>query len=165
MTRRRPSPSPTYRERYHDVGLFENDVYDGIPELLAALGERGLALAVATSKPTYSATRILEHFGLARHFAFIGGADLEGVRHDKAAVIAHTMDELALLGLPCARRALVMVGDREHDVHGAPRRTASTRSACSGATATRTSCSVPGPSPSPRRRQNSRSCSATGQLR
>ena len=67
-----------YRERYHDIGLFENEVYDGIPELLTGLAEAGLPLAVATSKPTYSATRILEHFGLARHFAFIGGSDLEG---------------------------------------------------------------------------------------
>jgi phosphoglycolate phosphatase len=108
-----------YRERYHDIGLFENDVYPGIPELLASLGDAGLPVAVATSKPTYSATRILEHFGLARHFCFIGGSDLEGVRHDKAAVIAHTMAELALLSLPSTADALLMVGDREHDVLGA----------------------------------------------
>ena len=108
-----------YRERYHDVGLFENEVYDGIPELLTRLGDEGLTLAVATSKPTYSATRILEHFGLARHFAFIGGSDLEGTRHDKAAVIAHTIAELAALGLLFTPDELVMVGDREHDVRGA----------------------------------------------
>ena len=109
----------SYRERYHDVGLFENAVYDGIPALLAALGERGLVLAVATSKPTYSATRILEHFDLARHFAFIGGADLAGVRHDKAAVIAHTLAELSAAGALPAEATTVMVGDRQHDVHGA----------------------------------------------
>jgi phosphoglycolate phosphatase len=108
-----------YRERYHDIGLYENDVYPGIPELLASLGAAGMPMAVATSKPTYSATRILEHFGLARHFAFIGGSDLEGVRHDKAAVIAHTMEELSRLPLPSTPDALLMVGDREHDVLGA----------------------------------------------
>ena len=107
-----------YRERYHDVGLFENDVYDGIPEMLERLD--GVAtLAVATSKPTYSATRILEHFNLAQHFAFIGGSDLEGVRHDKAAVIAHTLDELGRAGHVSADASVIMVGDREHDVHGA----------------------------------------------
>ena len=109
-----------YRERYHDIGLFENEVYDGIPELLTGLGAAGLPLAVATSKPTYSATRILEHFDLARHFAFIGGSDLEGTRHDKAAVIEHTMTELALLGLPSTSDDLVMVGDRQHDVARCP---------------------------------------------
>ena len=107
-----------YRERYHDVGLFENDVYDGIPEMLDGL-DGHVTLAVATSKPTYSATRILEHFELARHFAFIGGSDLEGVRHDKAAVIAHTLDELGRAGSVGAEASVVMVGDREHDVHGA----------------------------------------------
>jgi phosphoglycolate phosphatase len=108
-----------YRERYHDIGLFENDVYAGIPELLTALNATDLTLAVATSKPTYSATRILEHFALAEHFAFIGGSDLEGVRHDKAAVIAHTLEELEGMGIARPAAEVVMIGDREHDVHGA----------------------------------------------
>lgn len=108
-----------YRERYHDVGLFENAVYDGIPELLTALAAERRTLAVATSKPTYSATRILEHFGLAAHFAFIGGSDLAGVRHDKAAVIEHTLDELDAIGRLPAGALVTMVGDRQHDVHGA----------------------------------------------
>lgn len=106
-----------YREHYHEVGLFENDVYDGIPELLAALRSDGITLAVATSKPTYSATRILEHFSLADDFAFIGGATLDGTRHRKADVIAHTLD--ALRPNTDLGQGIVMVGDREHDVLGA----------------------------------------------
>ena len=108
-----------YRERYHDVGLFENAVYDGIPELLQELNDAGVVLAIATSKPTYSATRILEHFALDRHLVFIGGADLAGVRHDKASVIAHTLEELHARDRLDADARLIMIGDREHDVHGA----------------------------------------------
>lgn len=108
-----------YRERYHDVGLFENDVYDGVPEMLAAVHDAGCVMAVATSKPTYSATRILDHFGLVGQFAFVGGADLDGVRHDKAAVIAHTLHELAARMVLGPDTTFVMVGDREHDVRGA----------------------------------------------
>lgn len=108
-----------YREHYHDVGLFENAVYDGVPELLDRLGDSGFTLAVATSKPTYSATRILEHFGLVDRLAFIGGADLAGERHDKAAVIAHTIDELTERGISVDIARTVMVGDRHHDVAGA----------------------------------------------
>jgi len=108
-----------YRERYHDVGLFENAVYDGIPELLQMLVGQGVTLAISTSKPTYSATRILEHFELDQYLTFIGGADLAGVRHDKASVIEHTMDELRSMDRLDADAMLVMVGDREHDVHGA----------------------------------------------
>ena len=147
-----------YRERYHDIGLFENEVYDGIPELLTGLGAAGLPLAVATSKPTYSATRILEHFDLARHFAFIGGSDLEGTRHDKAAVIEHTMTELALLGLPSTSDDLVMVGDRRPRRAPAPVPTASTRWASCGGTGMPTSCWGPEPS---RWRTHPPSCSSS----
>jgi phosphoglycolate phosphatase len=108
-----------YRERYHDVGLFENDVYPGIASMLDTIGEAGSVLAVSTSKPTYSATRILEHFSLASRFAFIGGAELNGSRQHKGDVIAHTLEELDVLGVGTADAAMIMVGDREHDVLGA----------------------------------------------
>lgn len=105
-----------YREYYHDVGMFENEVFDGIPELLQQLVDAGITLATATSKPDYSATRIIEHFGLADHFAFIGAANLEGTRDSKALVIEHT---LAQLQAHAQTHRILMVGDRHHDVHGA----------------------------------------------
>lgn len=108
-----------YRERYHDVGLFENEVYGGVEEMLDTVRAGGSVLAVATSKPTYSATRILEHFGLASRFAFIGGADLDGTRQRKNEVIAHTLAELTDLGAYAPSSSIVMVGDREHDADGA----------------------------------------------
>jgi phosphoglycolate phosphatase len=108
-----------YRERYHDIGLFENEVYPGIDQLLSELQTTDSTLAVATSKPTYSAKRILEHFDLDRYFAFIGGADLEGTRGRKSEVIEHTLDALTDQGKYSAGSSIVMVGDREHDVFGA----------------------------------------------
>ena len=108
-----------YRERFHDVGMFENAVYDGIPELLDGLAAAGAVLAVSTSKPTPSATRILEHYGLAHRFAFIGGAELHGSRQHKADVIEHTLDELGALGRYAPHDTAVMIGDREHDMRGA----------------------------------------------
>ena len=104
-----------YRERYHDVGLFENDVYDGVPGLLAAVSAQ-VPLAVATSKPTYSATRILEHFDLAQYFDVIGGSELDGTRIHKEQVVAYSLGEMRDRGIASAP---VMVGDREHDVRGA----------------------------------------------
>ena len=108
-----------YRERFHDVGMFENSVYDGIPELLDWLDESTATVAVSTSKPTPSATRILEHFGLDGHFAFIGGAELHGPRQHKADVIAHTLEELAAASRFTPGDSVVMIGDREHDIRGA----------------------------------------------
>lgn len=105
-----------YRERYHDVGMLENEVYHGIPELLTALSESGTRMAIATSKPEFSATHILKHFNLVDYFEFIGADDLEGSRNSKQAVIAHV---LANTGLDPTQNSLLMVGDRRHDVEGA----------------------------------------------
>jgi phosphoglycolate phosphatase len=105
-----------YRERYHDTGMFENTVYDGIRDTLQALRDANIRMAIATSKPEYSATRILEHFDLAQYFEFIGADDLEGSRASKTKVIAHV---LANTGLDPTTQRLIMVGDRRHDVEGA----------------------------------------------
>ncbi len=106
-----------YRERYWDVGYLENEVYAGIPELLDALADAGVRTAVATSKAEPTALRILEHFDLARRFAVIGGASIDGTRSHKHEVVAHTLATLpSLAGEPAP---VVMVGDRRYDVEGA----------------------------------------------
>lgn len=105
-----------YRERYHDVGLFENSVYSGIPELLRTLQESNIRLATATSKPEYSATRILQHFELDQYFEFIGAAALDGSRDSKSLVIKHTLEAT---GTHPDTHRMIMIGDRHHDIHGA----------------------------------------------
>ena len=49
-----------FREYFPDKGLFENEVYPGIPALLADLHARGCQLVLATSKPEEYARRIME---------------------------------------------------------------------------------------------------------
>lgn len=108
----------SYREYFGVTGLYENAVYPGIPALLETLTQQGATLAVATSKPTTYAERILTHFDLTHHFALVAGSNLDGTRTAKVEVIEH-----ALATLPRAeqlqRAACVMIGDREHDVLGA----------------------------------------------
>jgi phosphoglycolate phosphatase len=96
--------------------MFENTVYDGIRDTLEALRDANIRMAIATSKPEYSATRIVEHFDLAQYFEFIGADDLEGSRASKTKVIAHV---LANTGLDPIAQRMIMVGDRRHDVEGA----------------------------------------------
>ena len=55
-----------YREFYTEKGIFQNAVYEGIPETLQKLKESGKKLYVATSKPEVFMFRILEHFNLAQ---------------------------------------------------------------------------------------------------
>mgnify|MGYP000721089828 CR=1 FL=1 len=105
-----------YREYYDEVGKYENKVFDGIPELLTELVQQGRRLAIATSKVDYAAVSILQHFNLDHHFDVIAGADVSGeLRGTKANVIAHALDELRM----CDGTSVVMIGDREHDIHGA----------------------------------------------
>lgn len=103
------------REYFTERGIFENRLYDGIPELLAALVAAGRRLYVATSKPLPFAERILDHFGIARYFTLVGGTGLDGSLPAKADVIA---DVIARGGIS-DRRSIVMIGDRRHDVIGA----------------------------------------------
>ena len=104
-----------YREYFRDRGLYENEVYEGVEELLKELRARGKKLAVATSKPEVFAVRILKHFGLDGYFDVIAGATMDSSRSKKADVILWAMQ---CLGEVDVSRA-VMIGDREHDVLGA----------------------------------------------
>ena len=104
-----------YREYYAPKGIFENRLYEGIPELLRDLRAHGATLVVVTSKPTRFAEQIARHFGFADDFALISGSTPDGSRDAKADVIRHA---LATLGIDDPARA-VMIGDRRHDVEGA----------------------------------------------
>lgn len=104
-----------YRERFSKIGLFENEVYPGIPELLIHLRDAGKILAVATSKPEVYARRILEHFDLLPYFTALAGCDLHREGETKADMIALCLQRL---GNP-SPEVTVMVGDRKHDIEGA----------------------------------------------
>ena len=100
-----------YRERFSTVGLFENEVYPGIPELLRDLKASGVRLAVATGKPTVFSEQILEHFELRQYFDIVSGIPLNREPPDKCEVILHALYEMGISD----RSGCVMVGDRSHD--------------------------------------------------
>ncbi|MCP6769425.1 HAD hydrolase-like protein, partial [Klebsiella pneumoniae] len=62
-----------YRDRFEDVGWSEHAIYDGIPELIAAIAGRGDALAVVTTKPESQARKIIDHFPFGGAFARVYG--------------------------------------------------------------------------------------------
>lgn len=106
-----------FREYYPDKGIFENEVYPGIPELLRDLKAAGKTVVMATSKPEAFAKRIMEHFSLDQYFDAICGASMDESRADKGEVIAYALRTAGITDL----QSVVMVGDREHDVKGAAR--------------------------------------------
>jgi phosphoglycolate phosphatase len=103
-----------YRERFSDIGLYENGVYDGIGDILTELGQSGRRLFVATSKPHVFAERIIDHFGLRHHFERVFGSKLDGTRVDKSHLLEYALHETAV----DPSRA-TMIGDRSHDMVGA----------------------------------------------
>ena len=107
-----------YRAAYTAGGMDDVAVYAGIPDALAALRRAGCRLVVATSKPTVFARPICERLGLADQLDAVHGAPLDEHTSTKALVIAEALDATGH-GDPAGRPAVVMVGDREHDVHGA----------------------------------------------
>jgi len=105
-----------YRERFAIVGMFENEVYDGIPELLRGLTEARWTLAVATSKPDIFAVKILEHFELRSFFEVVAGATMTGTRRTKVDVLKHALAEL---GPRTSADRMIMIGDRRLDIDAA----------------------------------------------
>ena len=104
-----------YRENYRNGGLFENEVYQGIPELLTELKARGAVVALATSKPYDFSVRILEHFELDKYFDHIGAATMDGSVSKKADVILKLLNEMYVKDID----SILMIGDRFHDIEGA----------------------------------------------
>ncbi len=107
-----------YRERFQDTGIFENEVYKGIPEMLRTLQSKGIFLAVASSKPQVFVERILEHFDLKKYFAVIVGSELDGSRENKDEVVQEALNRLFAYK-PIQRSQVYMIGDRSFDVEGA----------------------------------------------
>ena len=105
-----------YRERFSTVGLFENDIYPGIAQMLERLKKAGRRLAVASSKPTVFVKQILEHFEILSYFDVIVGSELDGTRAKKEEVVEEALRQLLCDG---NGHDIVMVGDRKFDVEGA----------------------------------------------
>lgn len=103
-----------YRQRYADVGVFENKTIDGMADLLQKLKELGYVLAVATSKPTNFAIQICDKFELSKYLDLIVGSELDGTRSKKSEVIFEVMNQLKV-----NPKDVIMIGDRKHDIIGA----------------------------------------------
>lgn len=104
-----------YREYFRDIGIFENELYPGVSELLSELCANGKKPILATSKPELFAKKILQHFGISEYFTYTCGSMLDGSFVEKKDIIAKIVEELPGID----KSNTVMVGDRSFDVIGA----------------------------------------------
>jgi len=104
----------TYREYYNVYGFRENEMYEGIPEMLSSLRSKGYTLVVATGKPEKITKKILHLFDLDQYFDFIGGAAEDESRHRKSDILKYVLDNIG-----ASSEETVLVGDRKFDAEGA----------------------------------------------
>lgn len=102
-----------YRERFSETGLFENEIYPGIRELLSRLCDSGTKIVLATSKPDVYSERILLHFDIRKYFFFVAGNTLSEIRPEKEDVISYAIESCEI-----DPSHAVMVGDRKYDILG-----------------------------------------------
>lgn len=110
-----------YRERFAPIGVFENQIFDGIPELLKVLYEKKVKIAIASSKPTVFVQKILKHFEIDAYFDVVVGSELNGRRDSKEEVVEEALKQLGILELSEAKKkeTCAMIGDRKFDIQGA----------------------------------------------
>jgi phosphoglycolate phosphatase len=103
-----------YRERFADIGIFENEIYPGIEDTLSVLAKSDRRLFVATSKPTIYAERVIDYFKLTVYFERVFGSELDGRRSDKTELLNYALQMTGVEPLQAT-----MIGDRSHDMIGA----------------------------------------------
>lgn len=107
-----------YRERFSTVGLYENEIYRGIPKLLSDMRKCHMKMAIASSKPTVFVEKILEHFKIRQYFDVVVGSELDGTRSQKDLVVQEALNQL-FKGKRVEKDQIFMIGDRKFDVEGA----------------------------------------------
>ncbi len=106
-----------YRERYSTIGIFENSVYEGIPEILREMDAEGRILAVASSKPEVYVKKVLDHFGIGGYFRETVGSGLDLKGAQKPEIIEEVMRRFSLREED--KKKMLMIGDRRYDILGA----------------------------------------------
>lgn len=106
-----------YRDHYLTNGAKASPVFPGVPELLRAIHASGLPLGLATSKPEFPASVILDHANLTQYFRVLAGASIDEIRSAKADIVEEALARFVKIGVDTSRP--VLVGDRHHDVDGA----------------------------------------------
>jgi phosphoglycolate phosphatase len=100
--------------RFSETGIYENEVYDGVPEMLADLRASSHRLFVATAKPLVFTEKIMKHFRLSNYFEGIYGSELNGKLDNKVELIRHILKNAEL-----SPGETLMIGDRMYDIRGA----------------------------------------------
>jgi phosphoglycolate phosphatase len=104
-----------FRTYFGEKGLYENEPYAGITELLETLYLSGKKLYVVTSKLEKYSKLIIRHFGFDRYLEDLIGAEASGKHSGKDQLIAELMERHRMQ----PSQHVVMIGDTVYDLNGA----------------------------------------------
>ena len=106
-----------YFREFYDIHCTDTtSPYPGIPELLAELTEKGIAVAVATNKYQSAAEKIIRHFFPGIPFvAILGQVEGRPTKPDPSILFS------ILAGHPTPKAEVMMVGDSAIDIETARR--------------------------------------------
>jgi phosphoglycolate phosphatase len=103
-----------YRTRYFTArsmaGAAPEPLYDGIADVITALGDAGWLLGIATGKSMRGLTRLLAAHGLSDRFVTLQTADFHPSKPDPSMCVA-AFDETG-----CAPEDTVVIGDTAYDM-------------------------------------------------
>lgn len=103
-----------HRQYGAENGIYEAKVYEGIPELLAQLKDKGYKLGVCTLKRQDIAEKVLNNFELLHYFDTVVGID-----NQESLTKADTIN-IALDNLNYSDKSkVVLIGDSMYDADGA----------------------------------------------
>ena len=105
----------TYRVYYSKIGVHELKAGDGMLELASALKEKGVRLAIASSKPLVFLETGVHDIGADDLFEEVVGPALKNHEANKAYLVRTACERL---GIEPSKR-VAMVGDRFYDIDGA----------------------------------------------
>lgn len=106
-----------YRQHYLANGGSDVPIYPGIAALLRSIHRAGIPLALATSKPEFAASLILDHGNITQYFRVISGSSIDEIRSAKSDIVAEALTRFRMIKADVSNP--VMVGDRFYDVDGA----------------------------------------------
>lgn len=100
----------TYSARYYEYYLVDTHPYDGLPELIHRLAEKGISLGVVTNKPDAHAHKLIERF-FGNDFGFVLGSGGDLPVKPNPAMPRYAMEQL---GADAAQT--LFVGDSDVDI-------------------------------------------------
>ncbi len=103
-----------FREYFGDKGLYENEPYAGIYELMESLQASGRKMYIASSKLEKYVHSIIQHFDFEKYITMVKGADYGGEKASKQELI---YDLMAIQQIAHSKE-VVMVGDTVYDIEG-----------------------------------------------